>query len=558
MADDHEVVTDEDEDSENGLQSPELQGVLLKWTNYIHGWQKRFIVLKDGTLSYYKSQEEQGFGCRGALSLCKAVIKPHEFDECRFDVSVNDCVWYLRADTPEDKQHWVDILEAFKAESGYSSECSLKRHGSAVSLTSVTLSSTSASSYKKCRGLKEKLAEMETYRDILCTQMDTLQKYFDSCSELEITSKVTTNDETLAKGKQAAVDFKGEAMTFKATSGAVLTGLAQCIEAISKREEMWRRKLEKEHQRLIRLEESCLALRERRASKAGPDQEEGPHSTLGDEEFYDAVETGLERIEEEAALREILRENSLSDPPITIDKPINHELWPEIERITKEQVHYASLGVGEGPWQLFAEEGDMKMYRREEELNGLVIDPLKACHIVKGVTGREMCHYFFSPQYRKDWETTLEQMTVLEKISDNILVFLQVHKRIWPTAQRDALFWSHTTHMTDPNDQDGHDIYAVVNHSTQLPQYPQKTAKCLRVALTVCLYCQTLITPPKDGAQVSRENITCKITYCSVVNPGGWVPASALRAVYKREYPKFLKRFTAYVKTQTKEKAIMF
>lgn len=76
-------------------------------------------------------------------------------------------------------------------------------------------------------------------------------------------------------------------------------------------------------------------------------------------------------------------------------------------------MHYASLGVGEGAWQLFAEEGDMKMYRREEELNGLVIDPLKACHMVKGVTGREMCHYFFSPQYRKDWESKLQKFYCL-------------------------------------------------------------------------------------------------------------------------------------------------
>ena len=32
------------------------------------------------------------------------------------------------------------------------------------------------------RGLKEKLAEMETFRDILCRQIDTLQGYFDSCA----------------------------------------------------------------------------------------------------------------------------------------------------------------------------------------------------------------------------------------------------------------------------------------------------------------------------------------------------------------------------------------
>ena len=40
--------------------------------------------------------------------------------------------------------------------------------------------------------------------------------------------------------------------------------------------------------------------------------------------------------------------------------------------------------------------------------------------------------------------------------------------------------------------------------------------KCVRVILTVCLVCQTFIDPPKDGAQITRDDITCKITYCSV------------------------------------------
>lgn len=55
--------------------APELRGYLSKWTNYIHGWQPRYIVLKDGTLSYYKSESESDLGCRGAISLQKATIK---------------------------------------------------------------------------------------------------------------------------------------------------------------------------------------------------------------------------------------------------------------------------------------------------------------------------------------------------------------------------------------------------------------------------------------------------------------------------------------------------
>lgn len=558
---DHINVSDEEDDSENNcFQTPELQGVLNKWTNYIHGWQSRFIVLKDGTLSYYKSEHETGFGCRGAISLYKATIKPHEFDECRFDVSVNDCVWYLRAETPEDKQHWVDILEAFKAESGYGSENSLKRHGSAVSLTSNTLSSTSTSSFKKGRGLKEKLAEMETYRDILCNQIETLQGYFDSCAA--VASAKNTKGDHVAEHALKAVDFKGEAMTFKATAGAVLTTLQHCLDTVGQREDIWKRRLEKEIERRKQLEDMYQAAKEQAGKqviiRGGPDFEEGPHSTLNDDEFYDAVETGLDKLEEETALRERFKQPNLAPKPTV--KASQHRLWPEINRITLEQIHYARLGVGEGGWQLFAEEGEMKLYKREEEVNGLVMDPLKACHVVKGVTGHEMCHYFFSPQYRHEWEATVEQMTVLETIREDTLLFHQVHKRIWPASQRDAVFWSHITQVPDIKDQDAHNIWVVVNHSTDIPEHQHqiKSSKCVRIFLTVCLFCQTLITPPKDGAVITRDDITCKITYCSVVNPGGWVPASALRAVYKREYPKFLKRFTTYVMNQTKDKPIMF
>ncbi|XP_075216905.1 ceramide transfer protein isoform X2 [Lycorma delicatula] len=488
---------------------------------------------------------------------------PHEFDECRFDVSVNDCVWYLRAETPEDKQHWVDFLEAFKAESGYGSENSLKRHGSAISLTSNTLSSASASSFKKGNGLKEKLAEMETFRDILCSQMETLQGYFDSCAEAAATSKKTglgNEKNVVSEHALKAVDFKGEAMTFKATARAVLTTLQHCLEAVGQREEVWRRRLERETERRRKLEEIYRVLKQQPGNRVivhgGPDHEEGPHSTLHEDEFYDAVESGLDKLEEEAVFRERLAK-PLSAPLRSTSKATQHRLWPEIEKITREQIHYASLGLGEGGWQLFAEDGEMKMYRREEEDNGLVVDPLKACHVVRGVTGHEMCHYFFSPQYRHEWEGTLEQMTVIETIADDTLLFHQIHKRIWPASQRDAFFWSHITQVPNQNDRDSHNIWVVVNHSTDAPDHPPKS-KYVRISLTVCLYCQTLVTPPSNGAELTRENVTCKITYCSVVNPGGWVPASALRAIYKREYPKFLKRFTNYVINQTKNKPILF
>ena len=52
-----------------------LQGVLCKWTNYIHGWQDRYFILKDGTLSYYRNQADTVNGCRGSIGINGAIIK---------------------------------------------------------------------------------------------------------------------------------------------------------------------------------------------------------------------------------------------------------------------------------------------------------------------------------------------------------------------------------------------------------------------------------------------------------------------------------------------------
>lgn len=53
----------------------DISGILSKWTNYIHGWQDRFFVLKDGNLSYYKSEQDLQFGCRGSISVLRAAIR---------------------------------------------------------------------------------------------------------------------------------------------------------------------------------------------------------------------------------------------------------------------------------------------------------------------------------------------------------------------------------------------------------------------------------------------------------------------------------------------------
>lgn len=331
-----------------------------------------------------------------------------------------------------------------------------------MSIQSNTLSTTSGSSLMQTsRNLREKLHEIETYRDILFDQINSMQKFFDACAAQSSQFQEAMEAESSLK----TLDFKGEAITFRETTAGVLETLNTCLDLIAQKEECVKKKLDCEIEKRRKIEEELKVCQEKmnklKMSSSGPDiEEEGPNSTIPEDEFFDAVETGLEKIEEVRQIRVKLKlQNQQSqieagqiaeeESSIEIDEfgtgnlAKYHVLWPDIQRVCDEQLKHALSGVSDGGWQIFADEGEMKMYRREEEIDGMVVDPLKSVHVVKGCTAREMCHYFFDPIYRNDWENTLDECQILETIAPDTLVFLQTHKRIWPANQRDALFWSH-------------------------------------------------------------------------------------------------------------------
>uniref|UniRef100_A0A8C4TZ09 Ceramide transfer protein n=1 Tax=Falco tinnunculus TaxID=100819 RepID=A0A8C4TZ09_FALTI len=555
------------------------------------------------------------------VELCGVLSKPHDFDECRFDISVNDSVWYLRAQDPDHRQQWVDAIEQHKTESGYGSESSLRRHGSMVSLVSGAsgYSATSTSSFKKGHSLCEKLAEMETFRDILCRQVDTLQRYFDACAdavskdELQ-RDKVVEDDEddfptmrsdgdflhnsnsskeklfphVTPKGING-IDFKGEAITFKATTAGILATLSHCIELMVKREESWQKRLDKEVEKRRRIEEAyknAVTELKKKSHFGGPDYEEGPNSLINEEEFFDAVEAALDRqdkMEEQSQSEKVRlhwptslpsgdtysavgthrfvqkpysRSSSMSSIDLVSASDV-HRFSTQVEEMVQNHMIYSLQDVGgDANWQLVVEEGEMKVYRREVEENGIVLDPLKATHAVKGVTGHEVCHYFWNVDVRNDWETTIENFHVVENLADNAIIIYQMHKRVWPASQRDVLYLSAIRKILEFSENDP-ETWIVCNFSVEHDSAPLNN-RCVRAKINIAMICQTLVSPPEGNKEISRDNILCKITYVANVNPGGWAPASVLRAVAKREYPKFLKRFTSYVQEKTAGKPILF
>jgi len=147
--------------------------------------------------------------------------------------------------------------------------------------SSASLSVQSTGSYKRGLGLKEKLAEMETFKDILCRQVETLQAYFDACANsltdgfepyhkefeksnnvydeddedddegnLSVKNKEISETKKLSKARMEdhaamRLDFKGEAYTFKATTTGILHNLGHCIELMQQREDFLKKKLDK-------------------------------------------------------------------------------------------------------------------------------------------------------------------------------------------------------------------------------------------------------------------------------------------------------------------------
>lgn len=581
------------DDDDSVGENVENRGILSKWTNYIHGWQDRYVCCSNGTLCYYRNESESEYGCRGTISLAKATVHRHEFDPCRFDVAINDSVWYLRTTDEEERNHWIEVIEDNKrrgtsanvagdgGSNGGGKGTGLRRQGSLLSVNSNTVSINSGSSFRQTRNLKEKLAELETFRDILNQKIETLQRFFDHCADLADDGDDTRsllNGDTIeesfrvfnAKTKSPktvmdAIDFRGEAITFKATTAGVLTTLSHCIDLMQKREDTLLKKLDREQEKRKKLEEQhANAIKSARRSIAfvgSPDLEEGPMSELTEEMFYECVEAELDkqdRFEEDLRVsKDLLKTAAMTKPKQ------RHAHSDKLESRVKHHMT-ESLTVpgddGENSWELFAEEGELKVYRRELIVDDCICDPLKAIHSIKLVTAREMCHYFWDTNVRMEWEGTIESFRVIEVPEEFTTIIYQTHKRVWPSAQRDCLYLSSMLKIEDPpvktqQDNAPHDTWMVCNFSVD-HEKADPVAGCVRATVDIALICQTYLTPPPDGGPITRDCLKCDIVYVANVNPGGWAPASVLRAIYKREYPKFLRKFTAYVQDKTKDKDI--
>ena len=58
-------------------------------------------------------------------------------------------------------------------------------------------------------------------------------------------------------------------------------------------------------------------------------------------------------------------------------------VYLQINTIVDEHIKYAGSNIDNSVWEAIHEEGEMKVFRREMEEDGMIVDPLKAVHSVK-------------------------------------------------------------------------------------------------------------------------------------------------------------------------------
>jgi hypothetical protein len=103
-----------------------MEGKLLKWTNYLYGWQERFCVLKGAIFSYYIPNSESHMP-KGRVHLAISTIKENlnnnenlseedKNSDLGFEINTGSTVYFFKANNIDDKNNWIKIIKRNKVE----------------------------------------------------------------------------------------------------------------------------------------------------------------------------------------------------------------------------------------------------------------------------------------------------------------------------------------------------------------------------------------------------------------------------------------------------------
>ncbi|XP_041837949.1 oxysterol-binding protein 1-like isoform X2 [Melanotaenia boesemani] len=228
------------------------KGWLFKWTNYIKGYQRRWFVLSNGLLSYYRTQAEMGHTCRGTINLATANIVVE--DSCNFVISNGGAqTYHLKASSEVERQRWITALELAKAkavdmqagsdDSGDDCPGVSPAPGQGGGCRNSEIQST-------LRTLSSKVEDLTTCNDLIVKHGSALQR---SLSELE---GLRVGGDMGEKIRQVTE----RATLFRITSNAMINACRDFLSLAQSHSKRWQKALQTEREQRIRLEETLEQL----------------------------------------------------------------------------------------------------------------------------------------------------------------------------------------------------------------------------------------------------------------------------------------------------------
>lgn len=290
-------------------KSDQYRGWLYKWTNYIKGYQKRWFVLQNGLLSYYRNPAEISYTCRGTVNLASAFI--HTQDACSMVISDGGTrTFHLKASSEVERQQWVTALELAKAKAITTLESDEEEvPGEQPDKNELQ---------QTLKTLSTKLEDIQTCSELLTKHQTALQR---TLGDLE---KIDGSTDPATRVKAA----NERATLFRITCNAMIKACRDYVDLAQSQGKRWQKLLQYEHEQRLRLEEmveqlakqhSALENRARR-SMANVQQSAGVKQAGDHLESVKGEDEDDEDDEFHDALGDQVEEWCFTTPPSTVNK----------------------------------------------------------------------------------------------------------------------------------------------------------------------------------------------------------------------------------------------
>ena len=217
-----------------------IEGYLEKKVNSLFGWKKRYFVLEDCVLTYYRDEAEalSRHSPMGSLHLQMAIITIDEQQPETLTLDVNSNVHKLRASSEQECQRWVESMESQRA---YFSRYYVVNRDE---------------KYPTTVDLDETLREAVSHRDLLTQQIDQINDFIQKLNRNNEVSRLGGNDSSEESPSELVQIFKEPLKE----SRNMLGSLNHCLEIVSQQERYFYKRLEEEKRRRHVLEESLSIL----------------------------------------------------------------------------------------------------------------------------------------------------------------------------------------------------------------------------------------------------------------------------------------------------------